>query len=271
MKTGLLRTLTVVAIALAVPAALRADLVVYYDFDSAANPAIAVDSSGKGNAGDVVNATYGADGSGHTGQPGDRAIDFGVYNNDAYVTIPSAASGALSSLTTNNAATISLWIKGGPEQPAPQWTFYAGPGRQLGSHSPWSDGTIYFDAAGCCGATQRISKNEPNAANYKDGWNHYAFVKDGSSTAIYQNGALFHDSAAATIDPLGAITEFVLGAGPVDDRRSYAGQMDDLAIFDVALSSERIADIAAGGVVPEPSSLALSCLAVLGLLGFRRR
>jgi hypothetical protein len=256
---------------MAVASVARGDLLVYYNFDDASNPASAPDNSGNGNTGAITVATYSADAGGHTGAAGDRAIDLGDYNNGAYVEIPSAAGGALSSLTTNDKATISLWIRGNESQPSPQWTFYAGPGRQLGSHAPWEDGTIYFDAGGCCTPNQRISKNEPDPAKYEGGWNHYAFVKDGTKTSIYQNGTLFHDSGANVIAPLGAITEFVLGAGPVDDRRSYNGLMDDFALWNEALSAERIASIAAGGAVPEPASatLLLAGFAVSSLL--RRR
>lgn len=258
-----LRFIVVSLLVLCLATATHAGLLVWYDFNDASNPAAAADRSGSGKNGALVNANYSADGQGHTGNAGDRAVDLGAFNNNAWVDIPSAATGAFSSVTANDKVTISLWINGGTEQPAPQWTFYAGPGRQIGSHTPWSDGTIYYDVAGCCGPTQRINKNEPDASKYKGQWNHYAFVKDGTYTAIYQNGVLFHDSGADAKAALGNITEFFLGAGPDGDRRSYNGLIDDFAVWNEALSAARIADIAAGGVVPEPAS---GILLVLGLL-----
>jgi hypothetical protein len=272
MRRIRLHGLLIVSAIIGTSTAARADLVVYYDFNDASNALVANDVSGNGNVGDINVATYSADAGGHSGSAGDRALDLGAFDNGANVVIPSAGSGAFDSLTLNDTATVSLWINGGSEQPAPQWMFNAGPGRQLGSHTPWSDSNIYFDVAGCCGANQRISQNEPDASKYSDGWNHYAYVKDGGTTAVYQNGALFVASAPGVIDPLGAITEFYVGSGEPGDQRSYNGLIDDFAVWDIALSADRIADIAGGGpVIPEPSTLATASLGLLSLIASVRR
>jgi hypothetical protein len=222
---------------------LRAELVAFYNFNDASNEDVAVDSSGHGNDGDIFVAVYTDDGDGHTGKPGDRALDFGLYDDGSYVELTTAADGAFDSLVDSDQFTISLWILGSDEQPQPQWTFYAGPGRQLGSHIPWSDSTIYFDVAGCCGPNQRISLNEPDPELWSGQWNHYAFVKDEGYTAIYQNGELWHDSGADVKDPLTGITEFYIGSGPPGDQRSYSGWIDDFGVWDVALSEGDIAKL----------------------------
>jgi hypothetical protein len=230
--------------------AVRAELLAFYDFNDASSADVAVDTSGHGNDADVIDAVYTDDGEGHTGQAGDRAMDFGDYGNGAYVDVVPAFDGALDSIVDNDQVTLSMWIYGNEQQPAPQWTFYAGPTRQLGAHTPWEDGTIYFDVAGtaadCCGATHRISLNESDAANYMDQWNHYVFVKDEDYTAIYQNGELFIDSGGNAMDPLGPITEFYIGSGPSSDHRSYAGFIDDFGIWDVPLSEEDIVKLYEG-------------------------
>ncbi len=224
----------------------RGELVAFYNFNDASNSDVAVDASGKGNNGEVFDAVYTDDGGGHTGQPGDRAMDFGTVDNGAYVELVTAADGAFDSLVDNDQATISLWLFGSDEQPVDQWTFYAGPGRQLGSHVPWSNGNIYFDVAGCCGANQRIEQNEPDPSKYSGQWNNYTYIKDEGYTAIYQNGELWLDSGLDEKDPLFEITEFFVGAGPFDDQRSYSGMIDDFGIWDTALSEEDIAKIYEG-------------------------
>jgi hypothetical protein len=222
-----------------------AEQILFYNFNDASNPAIARDSSGKGNDGDVIEATYTADRGGRTGLPGDRAMDFGDFNNGAYVDVSPAASGALDSLVDNDQFTLAMWILGNDEQPVNQWTFYAGPDRDFGSHIPWGDSTIYFDVAGCCGTNQRINKNEPDPSLYKNVWNHYAFVKNETYTAIYQNGALWHDSGVNMKDPLRQITEFYIGSGP-NGGASYSGLIDDVGLWDRALPEAEIAQLAVG-------------------------
>jgi hypothetical protein len=221
----------------------RAELVAFYNFNDASNSDVAADVTGRGNDGDIYVAEYTADGEGHTGAAGDRALDFGTYDNGAYVEIVSAADGAFESLTEKDMFTISMWIYGSDEQPSPQWTFFAGPGRQIGAHTPWSDQTIYYDVAGCCGANQRISLNEPDPAKWMGEWNNYVFVKNETYTAIYQNGELFHDSGEDEKDPIADILEFYIGSGPPSDQRSYSGLIDDFAIFDEVLSDEDILKI----------------------------
>ena len=145
-----------------------------------------------------------------------------------------------------------------------------GPDRQLGSHAPWGDGTIYYDVAGCCGANQRISKNEPDASKYKGQWNHYAFVKDGTYTAIYQNGDLFHDSGADAKDPLGAITEVTFGAD-AGGGGSINALLDEIGVWDQALSQAAIQSVMETGVVPEPSTILLLLIALASLGTLARR
>jgi hypothetical protein len=223
-----------------------AELLGYWNFNDASNPTTAIDFSGHGNHGEIIAANRAASGGGFSGQPGDRALDLGTSALEAYVNIPNAASGAFDSIVQSDSATISLWLYGSDEQPVDQWTFWFGPGRQLGSHVPWGDSVIYFDVAGCCDSTSRIEKHEPNTSKYKGQWNHYAFVKDHEYTAIFQNGSLFVDSGTDEKAPLSTITEFFIGAGPDFDRRSYSGLIDDVAVWDEALSRDEISRLANG-------------------------
>jgi hypothetical protein len=268
---GLLCILAVVG-SLSFVSSAPAAQIVFYDFNDASNAAAAADQSGNGNNGTIAVATYTADGGGRTGQAGDRALDFGAFNNGAVLTVPNAATGAFDSLTQNDAATVAFWQFGGAAQPVNQWTFLFDPGRQLGSHAPWGDGTIYFDVAGCCGANQRINKNEPDSTKYKGQWNHYAFVKNGTFTSIYQNGQLFHDSGADAKSPLGAITTVSFGADG-GGGGSMNGLLDEVGVWDQALSQAEIQSVMLTGVVPEPSAIALLVIGAfsLGAVAWRRK
>jgi hypothetical protein len=206
------------------------------------------DISGKGNDGEVFDAEYTDPGGGRTGGGSDRAMDFLEFNDDVYVSVPNADSGAFDSLMETDQVTLSMWVFGGPDQPVDQWTFYAGPDRQLGSHIPWSNSNVYFDVAGtpdspCC--TDRI--NIPiELDTFSDEWNHYAFVKLEDETAIYQNGEVIIDGF--DMRELNEITEFYIGRGPDGDLRSYHGLIDDFGVWDTALSEEEINEIMMNGV-----------------------
>ncbi len=176
-------------------------------------------------------------------------MDFLGDNDGVYIEVPSAAEDAFESIVDNDAATIGLWMFGGEFQPQNNFAFWFADGdadpRQLGAHVPWSNGNIFFDVAGCCGATQRITTAlDPDL--YQDTWTHYTFVKDGESTAIYINGELFLDSGGNIMDPLGPITTVRFGSGQAPGQWSYNGLMDDIAVWDEALSEEDIVKLFEG-------------------------
>ncbi len=93
-------------------------------------------------------------------------------------------------------------------------------------------------------------------------------MKDGTSTAIYQNGALFHDSGADAKDPLGAITEVAFGAD-ASGGGSINGLLDDIGVWDQALGQAEIQSVMQTGVVPEPSTVAMLLMAIAALSGAR--
>ncbi|NQU21888.1 MAG: PEP-CTERM sorting domain-containing protein [Candidatus Nealsonbacteria bacterium] len=216
-------------------------LVGYWDFDDFSDPNTALDSSGNGNHAAIIEAVYTPDSGGHTGLPGDRAMNFDVLADHAYATVPAAAIGAFNSMTANNAATVSLWIFGAESQPQSNAVFGffdALDGRQLQAHTPWDNTVIYFDVGGTAeGGQNRIKKFEPDATMWKGQWNHYAFVKNGGTSKIYRNGSLWH--SGPTSAPIGPITQVNIGTGqPLDP--SYRGLIDDLAVWDEELSADRI-------------------------------
>ncbi len=244
----------------------------HLDFNDASDPAAAADSSGNGNHGSITShleltgsgggakPAYTADGGGRTGLTGDRSLDFGLHGDGALVSIDGAASGAFDPATAKDAVTISLWILGSAAQPEEDVLFWGssnadGTGvRSLNAHVPWSDRVVYWDTAGCCDETQRVSKPEPDETRWKGRWNHYAFVKSGDVKQVWQNGELFLEGTnTADLTPIRGL---FIGAAPRSGEWSYGGRVDDFALWDRALLPGQIRALAAGA-----SPLALSSLA----------
>ncbi len=154
-----------------VMAPVSAELLLFYDFNSATDPTVAVDVSGKGNDADVFDAEYTEEGGGRTGAADDRAMDFLSHADPAYIEVSTAPDGALDSITDNDAATITLWLYGADENPVNGTVvWWAGDNqRQMVIHVPWSDEIIYFDMAGCDSC---LFMQEADETNYKGQWNH---------------------------------------------------------------------------------------------------
>lgn len=217
-------------------------------------------------------------------------VSFGEFNNMAVVELPSFPQNeempdsvfedrgpGFNAIVDSQEVTISFWQNRVGDDATDQWTFLFQAGaRQLGSHAPWSNGQVYFDVSGCCGGNQRINTSM-NGADTDGGWHHLAFVKevnrdesDKAITAIFQDGQALVSSpgcdlacwdggrgdlvdwSAATIDDVVPITSGAIGGAP-GGGSSQNGLMDDFAIWDQALSTERIVGLSQGaGVIPIP-------------------
>jgi len=234
--------LVVLAIALQGPSPVRAELLLYYDFDTVGAGDQVPDRSGKRRDGVRVGTEYSSSGAGHTGKPGDRAMDFLGFQDQVYLDIPAAADGAFDPITASDSFTVSVWVNGSEEAPVDGTVlWFAGANqRQIIAHVPWSDSIIYFDMAGCDSC---LYTAEPDPSKFKEKWNHYAFVKNADKAAIYQNGQLLAE--AEGIGNMDSITTARFGTF-ANDAYPYSGMMDDIAIWDKALDASTIAGIAAG-------------------------
>jgi hypothetical protein len=99
-------------------------------------------------------------------------------------------------------------------------------------------------------------------------YTHVALVGTGAGVELFVDGASQGSDATVT-----ALSRYVLGAGAVRTNGTLVdgltGAIDELVIYNRALSAGDIAAHAAA--VPEPASTVLSLLALMGLLGCRRR
>ncbi|RYD29562.1 MAG: hypothetical protein EOP86_21505, partial [Verrucomicrobiaceae bacterium] len=224
----------------------------WWNFDDATVPGRALDASLQGRDGKVTRAVFSADAQGRTGKAGDRSM---VFNGNGVVEFD-ARGGVFDAMAAEDSFTVALWVYGAATQPRDGYLFYASTGlngtgdRALDAHLPWSDSVIYFDTAGCCDpALTRISIGEPDASKWRGRWNHYAFLKNGDTKQIWQNGLLLHEGTNT-----GAQTVFrslFLGASGSAGGTGYAGRVDDFAIWKGALGGREIAALATGAAPPD--------------------
>jgi len=226
------------------------DLLAYFDFDDDSNPTVALDVSG--NAPDAVlnaPAAFTADAGGVTGGAGDRALDLGALGNSAAAIVP--AGSHFDAAANNNSMAVSFWqfntqITGNSSafwvhSPAAA----ANDARGFQAHTPWSDGTIFFDQSGCCAPSQRLTVGGLVTVNQ---WQHLVFQRDNKGNReIWIDGVLVASAGGAEdLDAFNGIMNIGAGHG---NSNSFGGRIDEMAVFDYPLSPARIAELAEGAPV----------------------
>jgi hypothetical protein len=195
---------------------------------------------------------------GHTGTAGDLALDAGTVTGSAYV----YDATFLNPPATDDKLTVAYFQK--LRSVRASSSFWANSPRSRSSqrgfqvHTPWSDSTIYFDTAGCCDAgVERISANIDTFAGYTgeptwwQDWHHFAFVKDGAAKRIYINGQLFLEGEGTNPLPTD-FTTLVLGGGPGIAQNRIDGMLDDVVVYDGALTEAQVKTLSGGSA---PSSI----------------
>ena len=152
----------------------------------------------------------------------------------------------------------------GSAQPAPYQAWFNQGNSILGFGR--GNGTVSDFAFGAGGAA-----NIPTTGV----WQHWAIVMNGTSVTMFRNGtaiAMTDTVISTTIADGGG--NLIIGDRPGAQDMSFFGRLDDVAIFDEALTSTQVSTIMSGnfsafGVIPEPSSAAL--LLLTGATGLLRR
>lgn len=112
-----------------------------------------------------------------------------------------------------------------------------------------------------------VTYTDPAAATPAD-LSHVAFVGSGSGIELFVNGTSVGADLITT-----SLSRHVLGAGAVRADGSLVdgltGVIDDLVIYDRALSAGELQSHAAA--VPEPATATLALIALLALVGYRRK
>lgn len=235
------------AIFLFVPVVIAAEntegLVGYWKFDETSADTF-VDSSASENNGTGV----GALGTNNTPQPSTsvptttfaniRSLDFD--GTDDYVSVANPFTG--------NDFTISLWVHPdvintggyqgfiGHEGSAGGWTYRA-PGMWIGT----ADGALHYDSYNTAGT--RYTNDVTGIFTSADTWVHIVWVKNGSEYDIYKDGVLVVDGDSAPANLYIGGTDYNIGR--VDNY--IDGKLDDVRIYDRALTQSEVTNLANGG------------------------
>jgi hypothetical protein len=201
----------------------------------------ASDSSGRDYDG-TLSGTSGWDANGHNN--GCLAID-----DNGYVTVPSEVLGQI-----GRQITMAVWLN--TDQPrsdddnvviaaGADWEDY-----YVRVSVPDNGPDVYWRAGD--EANDVIEWTGGNPGAWAGEWNHFAFLKDEDQTKIevYLNGIPAAVSNFASAGTLANVQDRRIRIGAeTDDDDSYAGKMDDLMIYDRALTVAEIEAIFRGGNV----------------------
>jgi hypothetical protein len=209
----------------------------WWKFDESAGTT-ATDSSTSGNNGTLTNGpTWQTSGGQFSG-----AVQLDGTND--YVTMGDPANGSLDFGT--GSFTVSVWVyptasvgccdmavfKGGSSSSVAGYDMELGTGAWMASIS---DGTTNY--------TVNFCGSPPASSN----WYHLALVVDRSSQYVktYYNGAYQNQTSIASLGSLDATRSLTIGASNVPSNL-FQGKIDDLRIYNRALSSTEIASLYAG-------------------------
>ena len=220
------------------------DLLAYWPFDTATDPAKAVDVQHSIEAAVGGGVVYTDAGGGRTGGGSDRAMDYGTAQGGQYVRVLGAQW--LNLASSQNQVAISFWqnLSQVISSTVVKFTSPSSSGtlRGLSAHTTWGDGNFYFDSAGCCdGATQRISG--PNDVNFVEEWHHIVIQKNGDLKQIWVDGVVKVEGTNTGVLP-SDLTDLFIGTS--NGGESMLGRLDDFAIFGDALTEAQIAQLAGG-------------------------
>jgi len=222
-------------------------------------------------------SAYTGNGGGRSGQAGDRAVDLGTNGTSV---VRNTAGQWLSAVGPNDAITVSFWERW-TTPVANSFGFHgtspsSAQSRGASAHSPYGDGQVYWDTGGVTAGTMRINLNAagiaaviPGYTNYNDyylnTWRHFAFVKNGTTKQIWMDGVLVLEGVN-TLALKTDFTEFLMG-NDLTGLTGFRGQLDDMAVYASALSSNNIVALSLGaspidfsGATEKPPLLSLERL-----------
>ncbi len=244
----------------AAQAALMDGMQGYWSFDDGT----AADSSGNANHGVVtgLDAVSGIVGG---------AFDFEANDPDDHVRIPNSAT---MENITEGSYTMSLWIK--PETRATGTQLFIKTGDHEGLRL-WSYERPLFDHQEATAKQSLISTKRLDAGV----WVHVLATLDRSTREmnVYADG-VWTVSATYAADDVAkdyGQTEFIMGMADMtgEGRLPFDGLMDEVAIWNRAISAEEVSDVydlgIAGQSIPEPATIGFMAMASVGMIFIRRK
>ena len=225
-----------------VPPIPQPELLAYWNFEGQSEDQT-------GNGADLTlqgPAVLSAAGDGHLGEG--QSLDLGGVNNRAYA-IASPGSW-FDAAYDNNAMAVSFWQYNTQVGNTSAFWIHApaatGGQRGFQAHTPWGNGTVYFDQSGCCGGPQRLTVG--GVVNLNE-WQHFVFQRDAEGNReIWVDGVKVAEAGGG--EPLDAFDGVItIGAEGNTNNNSFGGRIDEMAVFDLPLHPTRIAELADGAPV----------------------
>jgi hypothetical protein len=213
------------------------NLRVWYKFDETEGDR-AADSSGREHYGDLAGGPV-WDANGYN----DGCLSF---DEDGHVVVPTPVLGEI-----DKQITICVWLNNSVSGSHENVVIAAGADWEdyyLRVAVPDDSTDVYWRAGG--EANDVFEWNGGNPAVWEGSWNHFGFVKDedAGTMEIYLNGVKASGFAGASSGTLARIRDRRIRIGAeTDETGDYRGRVDDLMVYDRALSADEIAGIFRGG------------------------
>jgi hypothetical protein len=225
----------------------RAQIIAYWDFNDASNPTQVVDKV-NGHVGLLTNnPTFTASGGGFSGQPGDRALNFGNNGANRAIRCTDVAD-ALNAAAALDQVTVTFWQRWNttPVNSSTFWFYSTSSSsnqRGMQGHCPYgSGGIIYFDTAGCCAVPSQRLNGTPAGMTWLQ-WHCFAFVKNGPTKEVWIDGRVVLQNTGANPLPTDFFAAVIgLGAGV----NNIQALLDDFTIWQGALSSNAVYALSVG-------------------------
>jgi len=217
----------------------------YWKGDDGERPASAADASGNGYAG-----TYAAGSGGSTTVPTTKfanPLSFSLDGKSGVISIPDAPA-----LRLSRDLTVSLWARRTAD--VNDWVRLVGKGnpgqRNFGVWLfPGGDGRIKFQIYNASGGSILELDSPPETATKLDTWFHVTCAISGDAAALYLNGAR---AATGWRNGEPGVSGDPLTFGHAGYHGFFAGQLDEVRIYDRALSMSEIVYVAQGNGPPAP-------------------
>jgi hypothetical protein len=260
MKANLLVTLaaTQALIASALTAAdLRQGLVSYWPLD-----VVSADGTTPDRAGANPMPLYNLDASSLVSGKRGQALSFDAnWQQYAYLTTPAGTDTGLP-ISRAGSFSVALWVKG-PAGQVDRRVFSESnsdgnnnnPLVNIGTHNAGTDGTVDLFFRDGAGAAQLNHLHSPGIA-FDDQWHHLALVDVSGAVTLYIDGVQNMTASytrAAFVSDTTSLGGIVRGGGG-NIAALFTGAIDDVAVWERALTAAEVAEVMANGVqTPVPA------------------
>ncbi len=213
------------------------NLILYYSFSTNTTPV--PDDSGNGNTGTVYGATWTTNG-----------ITGGAYSFDGSDDKILSCNNV--GITGNVSRTVAFWAKvtqGAGESPAVSFgstASYGAFGIYIGG-SAWSNFYMLHQPGGYDFNTVISATTD---------WRHYAVVFNGTTETKYLNGSFLDSADRHLLNTVDSVVTLGLAINPPDTSR-LTGSLDEVRIYNRALSSTEISALYHSGLAPGTNSIRL--------------